>query len=186
MSDQVALAAGRLVSIWSADCASGEELYSIAIMALETGIGPGRDLQIYASDVSKKMLWCARGGVYRNASFRGTADELRDRHFEEREGRLKLSDDVKKRVDFVHLNFLDLERYALFRPMDVILCRNEVIYFDRDTKRQVMGHLERKLRPGGHLLLGHSESRISLSSRTTRLSGALLGLGGVARFGGCR
>jgi chemotaxis protein methyltransferase CheR len=164
MADSGARAAGRPVSIWCAGCASGEEPYSIAIMAREAGIEPGVDLRIYASDVSRRMLRQARQGVYRNASFRETGDELRAKYFESREGRFKISDDLKKRVDFVHLNLIDAERYALLRPMDVILCRNVIIYFDRETRRTVVGNFEEKLRPGGHLLLGHSESLINLSS----------------------
>jgi chemotaxis protein methyltransferase CheR len=164
MADSGARAAGRPVSIWCAGCASGEEPYSVAIMALEAGIEAGVDLRIYASDVSRRMLRQARQGVYRNASFRGTSDELRDRYFESRDGRFKISDDVKKRVDFVHLNLIDAERYALLRPMDVILCRNVIIYFDRQTRKAVVGNFEEKLRPGGHLLLGHSESLINLTS----------------------
>ncbi|MEE8166402.1 MAG: CheR family methyltransferase, partial [Myxococcota bacterium] len=164
MSDQGTRGTGRPVSIWCAGCASGEEPYSIAIMALQAGIEPDRDLRIYASDISKRMLRLARQGVYRNTSFRDTDDELRVRYFEERDGRFKISDDVKKAVDFIHLNLLDRERYALLRPMDVILCRNVIIYFDRETKRTVISNFEEKLRPGGHLLLGHSESLINLSS----------------------
>ena len=87
-------AAGGPVSIWSAGCSSGEEPYSIAIMAMEAGIDPGRDLRIYASDVSRRMLRQARQGLFRNASFRGTEDRLKGRYFEERDGRWKISDEV--------------------------------------------------------------------------------------------
>jgi len=110
------------------------------------------------------MLRQAREGIYRKASFRSTDEVLRQKYFKERDGSFKISDEIKKRVDFVHLNLTETERYSLLRPMDVILCRNVIIYFDRETKQQVVRSFEEKLRTGGHLLLGHSESLISLRS----------------------
>ena len=78
---------------------------------------------------------------------------------------LGLSGDAfKKCVDFIHLNLLDRWRIALLGTMDVILCRNVMIYFDADTRREVIATFEQKLRGGGHLLLGHSESLINMTS----------------------
>jgi len=152
------------VSVWSAGCASGEEPYSIVILAREAGLDPGRDLRVYASDISRRMLKRARQGTYRENSFRETEAGLRDRYFEEKEGRFRISDEVKKHVDFIHLNLMDRSKVALLGSMDVILCRNVLIYFDPVSKKQVIETFEEKLRPGGHLLLGHSESLINLST----------------------
>jgi chemotaxis protein methyltransferase CheR len=152
------------ISIWSAGCSSGEEPYSIVILALEAGMQPGVDLRVYGSDISRRMLSRARTGCYRESAFRETEPELRDRYFEEAGGRWRISDTVKKHVDFIHLNLLDGSKLALLGPMHVILCRNVVIYFDAESKRRVIEHFEQKLRPGGHLLLGHSESLINLST----------------------
>jgi chemotaxis protein methyltransferase CheR len=152
------------ISLWSAGCASGEEPYSIVILAREAGMDPGTDLRVYASDISRRMLQRARRGTYRESAFRETEPALRDRYFEEKEGRWKISDDVKKHVDFIHLNLLDRGKLALLGAMDVVLCRNVVIYFDLENKRRVVETFEQKLRPGGHLLLGHSESLINLST----------------------
>jgi len=156
--------ASRAVSVWSAGCSSGEEPYTIAMMAREAGLSLGSDLRIYASDISQTMLRRCREGVYRSASFRETESQLRDRYFEEKEGQHRICDDIKKHVDFIHLNLLDRSRIALLGPIDVILCRNVIIYFDKECKTRVIQTFHDKLRPGGYLLLGHSESLISISS----------------------
>ena len=152
------------VSVWSAGCSSGEEPYSIVILAREAGFDPERDLRVYATDISRRMMKRARSGTYREASFRETEPALRDRYFEEKDGTWTVSDAVKKCVDFIHLNLLDRSRIALLGAMDVILCRNVMIYFDAETKREVIETFEQKLRTGGHLLLGHSESLINITS----------------------
>jgi len=155
---------GGPVSIWSAGCSSGEEPYSIVILAREAELDPARDLRMYASDISRKMMKRARAGVYRETSFRETEPALRAKYFEEKDGAWTVSDAVKKCVDFIHLNLLDRSRIALLGAMDVILCRNVMIYFDAETKREVIATFEHKLRGGGHLLLGHSESLINVTS----------------------
>lgn len=152
------------LSIWSAGCSSGEEPYSIVMLALEAGLVPGRDLRVYASDISKRMLRKAREGIYREASFRGTDPVLQQKYFAEKGGLARISDDVKKHVDFIHLNLMDEAKLALLGTMDVIVCRNVIIYFDTECKRRAIQTFHRKLRPGGHLLLGHSESLINLST----------------------
>jgi chemotaxis protein methyltransferase CheR len=155
---------GGPVSIWCAGCASGEEPYSIVILALESGLAPGRDLRVYASDISRRALHRARRGLYREASFRQTDPWLRQKYFAEKEGLFRISDEIKKHVNFAHLNLLDEQRIALLGTLDVILCRNVIIYFDLETKRRVVRTFHEKLRPGGYLLLGHSESLINLSN----------------------
>ena len=155
---------GSLVSIWSAGCSSGEEPYSVVMLALEAGLEPGRDFRVYASDISRKMLHKARRGLYRPSSFRETDPRTKSRYFIEKDGLWRISDDVKRHVVFTHLNLLDRSRIGLLGTMDVILCRNVIIYFDLETKRRVIQTFAEKLRPSGYLLLGHSESLINLSS----------------------
>ena len=155
---------GPPVSIWSAGCSSGEEPYSIVMMASEAGYEPGRDFRVYGSDISKRVLKKAREGIYRQASFRETEPRVQERYFKERDGGLEISPDIKRHVVFTHVNLLDPSRLALLGPMDVILCRNVIIYFDLETKRQVIDAFASKLVSGGYLLLGHSESLISVTN----------------------
>jgi chemotaxis protein methyltransferase CheR len=152
------------VNVWSAGCSSGEEPYSVMILALEAGLVPGRDLRVYASDISRSMLQKARRGEYRESSFRSMEARLRRKYFVQKDGAHRISDDVKRHVCFAHLNLLDPGRQGLLGTMHVILCRNVIIYFDLETKRQVITAFDTKLRPGGYLLLGHSESLINLST----------------------
>jgi chemotaxis protein methyltransferase CheR len=114
------------VSIWSAGCSSGEEPYSIVVLAQQAGLVPGVDFRVYASDISQRMLHKARQGAYREASFRETDASLRDRYFAEKEGLWRISDGIKEHVDFIHLNLLDRSKIALLGAMDVILCRNVI------------------------------------------------------------
>jgi chemotaxis protein methyltransferase CheR len=159
--------AGQLdlpISVWSAGCSSGEEPYSIAMMAREAGLQPGVDIRIYASDISTRMLSKARSGVYHERSFREMDPHFRDKYFIEKDRTWRISDELKRDVNFIHLNLLDRSKIALLRSMDAILCRNVIIYFDINTKCNVIQMFHEKLRPGGHLLLGHSESLINLST----------------------
>ncbi len=158
------LTSRRPISIWSAGCSSGEEPFSVAIMGMEAGLVPGRDFRIYASDISRAVLSRARRGVYREASFRETSESTRQRYFAQKDGLNRISDSVKCHVDFVHMNLLDSSRVDLLGAMDVILCRNVIIYFDLETKKRVMKTFHDKLRPGGYLLLGHSESLINVTA----------------------
>ncbi|MBW2241975.1 MAG: protein-glutamate O-methyltransferase CheR [Deltaproteobacteria bacterium] len=158
---------GRALSIWSAGCSSGEEPYSIVMMAKEAGLEPGKDFRVYASDISGAVLRKARHGLYRPASFRESPDHLQKKYFEEHEGLWRISDEIKRHVVFTRVNLLDRSRADLLGSMDVVLCRNVIIYFDLETKRDVVGRFHDKLQPGGYLLLGHAESLINVSSAFT-------------------
>ena len=155
---------GRALGIWSAGCSSGEEPYSVVLLAQAAGLVAGRDFKVYASDVSQRMLRRAREGVYREASFRETEPALRERHFRPCEGGRRISDELKQHVDFIHLNLFDASKLALLGTMDVILCRNVLIYFDAAGKRRALETFFGKLRPGGYLFLGHAESLINFST----------------------
>lgn len=150
--------AGAPVKIWSAGCASGEEPYSIVMLGLEAGLTPGRDFKVLASDVSAAVLARARTGLFRDVSFRDVDDTLRRRYFATKDGISRIADEVRRHVDFMQLNLVDESRFELLDEKDVIVCRNVIIYFDLATKKRVMKSFHAKLRPGGCLLLGHSES----------------------------
>lgn len=154
----------RPVSIWSAGCASGEEPFSVVMLGLEAGLVPGVDFRVYASDISRSVLAKARRGIYREASFRETEPLLRERYFIQKDGLHRLSDEVKRHVDFIHMNLLDDSKVSLLGAMDVIICRNVIIYFDAEAKKHVIRTFHDKLEPGGYLLLGHSESLINVTS----------------------
>lgn len=156
----------KRIRIWSAGCASGEEPYSIAIMLQEAGWYGKASFEIFASDLNQQVLHKARRGVYRENAFRATAPALRQKYFsQETDGSWKISDDIRNRVSFGRLNIYDSARVALLGSLDVIFCRNVIIYFDDASKKVVVGNFYNRLTDGGYLLLGHSESLISLSTQ---------------------
>ncbi len=149
---------GKPLRIWSAACSSGEEPYSIA-MLLHKVLGD-TSWEIVASDLSLRVLEKARTGLYSmermpeiprdylsNYCLKGTGTQ---------EGTLLIERKLRERVQFMQHNLT--EAPPKLGEFDVIFLRNVMIYFDQDTKRQVVSRLLSLLRPGGHFLVGHSET----------------------------
>jgi len=156
----------RKIRIWSAGCSSGEEPYSIAMLLDEHRLFDKATFEIFASDLNQTVLARARKGHYRESSFRATPPQTRDRYFvHETDGTWRISDAIRNRVSFGRLNIYDEGRVALLGQLDVIFCRNVIIYFDDASKRVVVNSFYNRLADGGYLLLGHSESLISLSTQ---------------------
>lgn len=156
----------RKVRIWSAGCSSGEEPYSLAILLQEAGYFQKAAFEIFASDINQQVLAKARRGQYRESAFRATDPAIRQKYFvHEPEGSWRISDDIRNRVSFGRLNLYDESRVSLLGHLDIILCRNVIIYFDDGSKKHVISNFYNRLIEGGYLLLGHSESLISLSSQ---------------------
>jgi chemotaxis protein methyltransferase CheR len=157
----------KKIRIWSAGCSSGEEPYTLAMLLQEAGWYDHAAFEIFASDINQQVLSKARKGLYRESAFRATAPELRDRYFKrEGEGAVwRINDDIRNRVSFGRLNLYDEARVSLLGHLDVVFCRNVIIYFDDASKRVVVTNFYNRLIEGGYLLLGHSESLISLSTQ---------------------
>lgn len=156
----------KKIRIWSAGCSSGEEPYTIAMLLAESGHFEQASFEIFASDINQQVLTKARKGLYRDNAFRATSPELRERYFvKEGEGLWRISDQIKNKVSFGRLNLYDSSRVSLLGYLDVIFCRNVIIYFDDQSKKLVIDNFYGRLNQGGYLLLGHSESLISLSSQ---------------------
>lgn len=160
------LADRKTLRIWSAGCSTGEEPYTIAILLLESGEW-WRDWQveILGSDISQRVLHTARKGVYKKNAHRATSPEMLSKYFiEEEKGNYRVIDMVRELVSFSSLNLLDPYKTGLVSNVDVIFCRNVIIYFDKEAKKKVISSFHDKLREGGYLLLGHSESLINISN----------------------
>jgi chemotaxis protein methyltransferase CheR len=160
------LAGRKSLRIWSAGCSTGEEPYTIAILLLESGDW-WRDWQveIIGSDINQRVLHTARKGVYKKGSHRATDPRMLAKYFTlDDKGDYRVIDRVKELVSFSYVNLLDPHKTSLIGGMDVIFCRNVIIYFDREAKKKVIENFYHKLRDGGYLLLGHSESLINLSN----------------------
>jgi chemotaxis protein methyltransferase CheR len=158
--------AGRkTLRIWSAGCSTGEEPYTIAILLLESGDW-WRDWQveILGSDINQRVLHAARRGVYKKSAHRATSPDMLAKYFTDEKGDYRISDSVKELVSFSSVNLLDPFKTSLISNMDIIFCRNVIIYFDKEAKKKVIASFHNKLREGGYLFLGHSESLINISN----------------------
>jgi chemotaxis protein methyltransferase CheR len=154
----------RRLCVWSAGCATGEEAYTIAALVLESGLFGAWEVRIMGSDLSKECVAAARRGVYQASSFRTTEPHLRARYFHERADGAHVDEALKKLCHFGQLNLLDGAKASMVGRVDVVFCRNVLIYFDISSRRRVIDNLYERLLPGGYLLLGHSESLLNLST----------------------
>jgi chemotaxis protein methyltransferase CheR len=152
------------LSVWSAGCSTGEEVYSIAMMAREAGLTQKRDVRIFGSDISRRCVAAARRGVYGSSSFRALPLDLKRRYFVDKPDGWHVSEELKMWCHFGHLNLLDSARAAIVGRVDVIFCRNVLIYFDEASRRAVIDTFYERLFPGGFLLLGHSESLLNVTT----------------------
>lgn len=155
----------KKLRIWSAGCASGEEPYTIAIMMLEKKeLFDGWEIEIVGSDINNRVLQTARKGVYRANSFRVTDKYFINKYFEKNNDSYKISDEVRKMVTFNYINLFDTHKVRFIGAMDVIFCRNVLIYFHADSKKVVIESFYNRLNDGGYLLLGHAESLMNVST----------------------
>lgn len=150
------------VKIWSAACSSGEEPYSIAMMLLDRNLSK-MQYEIYASDICESVLASAKTGVYSSYSVRNIPQPYLHKYFNMNDQLFNLNPNVKKSVKFKKLNLIDEKNVKLIRGMDIIFCRNVLIYFDAKAKQKVVSHLYNALNPGGYLLIGSSESLHSVT-----------------------
>ena len=151
-------AGDRRLRIWSAGCASGEEPYSLAMLLRD--LVPDIEswsIDLLGTDINEFFLERARQGFYRSHSFRGeTRDWLQQRWFTASEGGFQLVPEIRRMVRFESLNLIS-DTYPIAASMDIILCRNVTIYFDREETRRVMGRMYDTLAENGWLIVGHSE-----------------------------
>lgn len=155
---------GQSLRIWSAGCSTGEEAYTIAMLILENDVFKDWNIEIFACDISQRVLQSARRGIYPNSSLRVINPYYLSKYFHKEEQGFRIDDRVKKKVTFLHLNLFDSDKMGLIHGLDVIFCRNVIIYFDHEAKKKIITTFFQKLNRGGFLMLGHSESLINLST----------------------
>jgi chemotaxis protein methyltransferase CheR len=155
----------RRIQVWSAGCSTGEEVYTIAMLLLESGLFKGWNIRVMGSDISRKVLATARAAVYGENSFRTTTPLLRRKYFVEANGRWTVREDVRSMCSFGQLNLVSTERFRVLGPQDVIFCRNVLMYLSQEARHRVVEAFYDRLTPGGFLLLGHSESLLNVTTR---------------------
>lgn len=154
----------RQMRIWSAACSTGDEPYTLAMMLMEHAPLAGWTVELLATDISDAVLAKAKEGVYGGHTLRHVPEAIKRKYFHEQKGHFALKPDVKRRVKFMNLNLYDRPRLKLVTGMDVIFCRNCLIYFDDRAKRQIVTDLRAALKPDGYLVLGFSESLTNMST----------------------
>jgi chemotaxis protein methyltransferase CheR len=159
----------RSVRVWSAACATGEEPYSIA-MLLDHMLPQDQLWQasILATDLNQRFLARAREGLYGEWSFRETSTDQRARFWTQEGNRWRLHTAIRRMVVFARLNLAEATYPAIANgtcALDIIFCRNVMIYFDEATTRQVIDRLYGALAPGGWLFVGHAEPQVGLFSQ---------------------
>ena len=155
----------KKLRIWSAASSSGEEPYTIAIYLLEKQASlAGWDIEILGSDISEAVLSSARRGIYGNYAVKNTPENYLKKYFTSNgDSTFSVRPEVKQRVRFANVNLYDGQRLKSIKEIDIILCRNVLIYFDENSKRKVIAGLYDSLNPGGYLAIGRSESLHNLT-----------------------
>jgi chemotaxis protein methyltransferase CheR len=167
-------ASTRRIRIWSAGCSSGEEAYSVAMVALEAlGHLRGWSIRILATDIDSNVLERARRGIYSGEGLEklDAARLVRWFHRVGRSSQYRVCQEARQLIAFKRLNLID--HWPMTGPFDVILCRNVIIYFDRQTQRDIIERMAWLQRPGDHLILGYSESLLDVSTRYRLIGNAV-------------
>ena len=152
------------IRVWSAGCASGEEAYSLA-MAFAEALGVdecAKRVKIYATDLDDEALRDARAGLYQAKALDSLADELKDKYFEKNGTQFAFRTDLRRRVIFGRH---DITRDAPISRLDLLVCRNTLMYFNVETQSHVIDRFHFAVREGGYLFLGKAEMLISDGNR---------------------
>jgi chemotaxis protein methyltransferase CheR len=150
------------VKIWSAGCSSGEEPYTLAMVLSEYArVREHFNFSILATDICTNVLREAQRGIYEEEKIAPVPLDMRKRYLlrskDINKGIIRMSPMMRSLITFRRLNFLD-KTYGIQEKMQVIFCRNVLIYFERATQEKVINNFCRNLQPGGHLFIGHSET----------------------------
>jgi chemotaxis protein methyltransferase CheR len=155
----------RVLRVWSAGCSTGEEAYTLAMLVAESGLFDGWRVELTASDLSQRVIGEARAGRYAEKSFRTMSPERRARYFTAQpDGSHLVAESLRAAVSFGCFNLVDSRRFDIYTDLDVIFCRNVMLYFGAEARRQTVAGFHRQLRDGGYLVLGASESLFTLNA----------------------
>ncbi len=176
---------GKTLRIWSAACSSGEEPYSIAMVAHRVlRQVPGLSVKILATDISTRMLARARAGRYRIEAAEKVPADLCKTYFRQvqdaNQPTIEAVPEIRQTITFSRFNLMD-PTFPFKKGFNVIFCRNVMIYFDSATQETLVNKFAMHLHPGGHLLIGHSESLNRIKQPLTYLRPTIYQNGKTAR-----
>jgi chemotaxis protein methyltransferase CheR len=154
----------RTLRVWSAGCSTGEEAYTLSILILESGLFDDWKIELSASDLSERVITLAREGRFHSGSFRTMDEERRARYFTPQpDGSWLIDERLRVMVNFGCFNLADSRRFNIYSDLDIIFCRNVMLYFDTAARRRTVTGFHQQMREGGYLVLGASESLVTLN-----------------------
>jgi chemotaxis protein methyltransferase CheR len=148
------------IKIWSAGCSSGEEPYTIAMLLSEI-LPMNIKFDIVASDLSLKMLMTAKEGFYDQYHITGVPAPYLTKYFDKVEGGYRVKDAIKSKIRFDYHN---LNNDSMLRGIDIVFCRNVLIYFDEAMQTAVVNRFWDSMAPTAYLYIGHSESLFGMKT----------------------
>lgn len=165
----------RPLAAWSAGCSTGEEPYSMAIIMSEFAkrLTDGFDFIVTGSDISTRVLEKASSGIYAETAMSPVPMELKKKYFLKGKGAKtgfsKICRELRSKVEFRTINLME-DEFGFREELDIIFCRNVIIYFDKDTQERLLKRFCEFLHPGGYLFIGHSDSFSSFSLPLTKIA----------------
>ena len=149
------------IRIWSAGCSTGEEPYTIAMLMSEV-LPPSWKFEILASDISLKCLMTAKEGFYADSRIDGIPPNYLTKYFEKVQGGYKIKPEIQSKIKFDYHN---LKHEAGQRNLDIVFCRNVIIYFDDVAQAAVIDRFWNAMAPKSFLFIGHSESLFGMNTK---------------------
>jgi len=155
----------KKIKIWCAASSTGEEPYTLSIILLEMLQNSEEwEIEILASDINTQVLKYAKIGLYDDRSVKDVPPEYLEKYFIKRHDKYQLNLNIRKSVSFKRINLMDENQMSKINGCDFIFCRNCLIYFNDESRRNVLSSFYESLNPGGFIFLGHSESVGRISS----------------------
>jgi len=167
----------KKIKVWSAACSTGEEPYTLSIIFQEMLDKPEEwEIQIIASDINTEVLEFAKIGLYESRAVKDVPPEYLEKYFTKYNDKYLVNLNVRKPVVFKRINLVSENEINTVNGCDFIFCRNCLIYFDDESRRNVVDSLYEALNPGGFIFLGHSESvgRISPAFKVQRIGDTIV------------
>jgi len=165
------------LNIWSAACSTGDEAYTLAII-LHACLDDFKQWHIglHATDIDSEVLATARRGIYSERAMKDVPVAYLKRYFTQYRDEYAVCDQIRDMVKLAQVNMVDRQAMRKYQGMDVIFCRNALIYFDDRSRRQVLNSFYDSLLPGGFIFLGHSESvgRISAAFEPVKFGSTIV------------
>jgi len=165
------------LKLWSAACSTGEEPYTLAINVLENLPDIEKwNVQILANDINREVLNQARKAVYGERAVKDVHEYYLRKYFISKNGTFEVTNEVKKLVRFFYMNFVDEKAMRSISNVDIIFCRNVLIYFNDESRKKTVDLLYDAMRKGGYIFLGHSESmsRISTAFKPVKFNNGII------------